>query len=300
MLMALIGFCLTAFAAHAPDAEDGPRRILCFGDSNTAGHPLKREQAWPAHLQGLLKGTVAINAGVSSRTVGQEKGDQNALEAIDDTLKKSGRLDEVIVMLGTNDTKGYNWNAGGGAAGVARRLSRLIDKVMLHQDEEGRPPRLTVVTPPPMAARMAPWADKPDMFQGGNERAAALVPLYRELALRNRARFIDLHAAMQKEIDALADPDGIHFTADGQKRIAEIIAGVLNDRESPEPVAGVELQGRELTWKPSPSADVVGYEVYDGKTFLFATAQTKVTLPEGHETKLIRARDAAGNVSSAP
>src|SRR5688572_25463027 len=148
MLIAFILFYACASTLRAAEEKPGPRRILCFGDSNTVGHPMTPDKAWPAQAQSMLKGVELINAGVSGRTIGQEKDQLNGLESIDAALKRAGHVDEVIVMLGTNDTKGYNWNAGGGAAGVARRLNRLIDKVMLHQDEEGNPPQLTIVAPP--------------------------------------------------------------------------------------------------------------------------------------------------------
>lgn len=299
MLAGILVVLVSALSFGAEPPED-MRRILCFGDSNTRGNVKAPEQAWPAMLQGMLKRAQVINAGVGGRTVGQEKGLLNGLESLDAALKQAGRVDEVIVMLGTNDTKGYNWTAGGGAQGVAKRMTRLIDKLLLHHDEEGQPPKITIVAPPPVGVKLAPWGDKPEMFRGSDERVAALVPLYRELALRNRARFVDLHSAMREDFPKLADADGVHFTAEGQKRIAELVAQVLLDRESPAAVKDVKLEGQNLSWTASASPDVVGYEVYDGRTLLLTTVESRATLPEGHETMVVRARDGAGNISPPP
>src|SRR5947209_10480698 len=92
---------LPAFAAT--------QRILCFGDSNTIADAVKADEKWPAVFQSIVKETETINASVNGRAIGQQTGAANGLESIDDALKQAGKVDEVILLLGTNDARGAPW-----------------------------------------------------------------------------------------------------------------------------------------------------------------------------------------------
>jgi lysophospholipase L1-like esterase len=103
-IFALIGI-LTVFAGYrlftaTPDIKNlRPRgdRIICFGDSLTAGYGASQGKDYPAQLARLL-GRPVINAGISGDTTAR------ALARLEtDVLSKSPRI--VLITLGGNDLK---------------------------------------------------------------------------------------------------------------------------------------------------------------------------------------------------
>ena len=92
------------------------KNILCFGDSNTYGYiPIERkryayEERWPGLLAAALGGEYhIIEEGLNGRTTAFTdylEPDRNALEYIGPCILSHAPLDLVIIMLGTNDTKG--------------------------------------------------------------------------------------------------------------------------------------------------------------------------------------------------
>lgn len=97
-IFASIFFLLLTFSLGAK-AEDGPVKILAFGDSLTAGYGLKEEEAFPVRLEKALKAkghdVELINAGQSGDTTGAGLG--RVEWALFD------QPDAVILELGAND-----------------------------------------------------------------------------------------------------------------------------------------------------------------------------------------------------
>lgn len=83
-------------------AGSGPPVVLAFGDSLTAGYGLRREEAFPARLEALLRQTapaaVVRNAGVSGDTTANGRA---RLPRVLASLKT--KPDLAIVELGAND-----------------------------------------------------------------------------------------------------------------------------------------------------------------------------------------------------
>jgi lysophospholipase L1-like esterase len=277
------------------------KRILCFGDSNTIADAMKPEDKWPAVFQSLVKDTETINAGVDGRAIGQQSGAGNGLESIDDTLTKAGKLDQVIIMLGTNDCQGRLWKDGGGAKGVMQRLQKLVTRIELYQPDGAAAPGITICLPPPAGSKILDRWDNPDMYQGLNDRVQELIPYYRQAALADEARYVDLFHPLKPIIDTICTPDGVHFLAPGYRKIGELIADVFQPHDKPAPPTGVKVGDGKLTWTPSTSKDILGYEIRDPEedsTLTFSTAAT-ANLPEGHITAWVYARDVFGNKSEA-
>jgi lysophospholipase L1-like esterase len=274
-------------------------RILCFGDSNTAAENVPAADRWPAVLQSKVEGIETINAGVSGRAVGQQSGPANGLESIDDTLKQAGKVDEVILLLGTNDARGALWREGGGADGVAKRLQKLGNRIDLYQPNGDNSPKVTLCVPPPVGSKILAKWDNDDFYKDANTRIEQLIPHYREIALANGAKFVDLYSAMKGHVDDLLTDDGVHFNSAGHKRIAELIADVYADHDKPQPPSGVTINGDKISWKASPSKDVLGYEIRDPEedTTLAFSSKTEAKLPEGHTSAWVIARDAYANKS---
>lgn len=276
-----------------------PLRILCFGDSNTIAHNVPPAESWPSVLQSKVQGIETINAGVSSRAVGQQSGPTNGLQSIDETLKKAGKVDEVVILLGTNDARGALWREGGGADGVAKRMQKLINRIDLYQPDGDNPPKITLCVPPPVGSKILPAWNNDDFYKDANKRIEQLVPRYREIALANGAKFVDLYYAMKDKTDDLVIQDGVHFNTAGHKRIAELIAEAYADHDKPQPPTDVVIAADKISWKPSPSKDLLGYEIRDPEedTTLAFSSKTQAKLPEGHTSAWVIARDAYGNKS---
>jgi acyl-CoA thioesterase I len=104
-ILVMNGVSVRAAFADAKDTESQAAnktlRILCYGDSLTAGYGLDREKAFPAQLEKVLRekghSVEIVNAGVSGDTSRQ------ALSRIDWSLRRGGPFDVVLLGIGAND-----------------------------------------------------------------------------------------------------------------------------------------------------------------------------------------------------
>ena len=103
-------------------------RILCYGDSNTWGYipgvgtRYKKEERWTGILESLTKAEV-IEEGMCGRTT--VFGDYvepfcNGMKYIDQCVLSPVPLDDIVIMLGRNDSKRrYHVAARAGGYGMA-------------------------------------------------------------------------------------------------------------------------------------------------------------------------------------
>lgn len=171
----------------------GPvRRIVCFGDSLTAGPHLAVHETYPAQLERILRvhGYMyeVVNAGLSGDT---SSGGAGRIESV-----LSMPADMLILELGTNDIL-----RGEPVDAIQRDLSFIIRKF--------RSRNVTVV----LAGVRAP-VDAPAEYRG------QVVALYRALAAEYRVPLMgDFMRDVRCEPGTLR-ADGIHYNAKG----AEILA----------------------------------------------------------------------------
>ena len=95
-----------------PSITEGKKTIACIGDSITFGAGVrgKIELTWEYHLEKLLgKEHQVLNYGISGRTLLSE-GDYPYTEEKQYEHSRKSRADVYLIMLGTNDSKPYNWN----------------------------------------------------------------------------------------------------------------------------------------------------------------------------------------------
>ena len=94
-----------------PAVAADPVRIACVGDSITEGSGLGNPavESYPARLQRLL-GThyLVRNFGVSGRTL-LKKGDYPYWKESAYRLSRDFAPDIVLIKLGSNDAKSFNW-----------------------------------------------------------------------------------------------------------------------------------------------------------------------------------------------
>ena len=187
-------------AAHK---NNDSKRIVCFGNSITAGYGVDPTQAYPAVLQHLIdqsgKKYEVINAGLSGDT------SADGLSRIDWILRQP--VDIFLLELGGNDgLRGLSLDE------TLKNLQAIIDKV------EKKYPEAKIV----IAGMKIP----PNM---GETYTHAFEKIYPELAQKNKVKLIPFLLAGVGGDPELNQPDGIHPNVKGHKIVAENVYKVIKD-----------------------------------------------------------------------
>lgn len=204
-----------AAPARAPDARGEPGtpdtagqpadvahhpRVVCLGDSLTAGYGLPSpDQAYPALLERKLADAGypvdVINAGVSGDT------SAGGLRRLDWSLQ--GNVTVLIVALGGND----------GLRGLPpSELRANLEAIVKAADARHIRVLLMGMEAPP---------------NFGDRYTQDFRAVYRDVAREHHLAFIPFFLNGVAGIDALNQGDGIHPTAEGQQKIADLIWPVL-------------------------------------------------------------------------
>ncbi len=185
--------------AGASKTDDERPKIVCLGDSLTAGLGLLDTQSYPYLLQKKIDEDgfefEVVNAGVSGDT------SAGGLRRLDWALQENVRV--LIVALGANDGL-----RGLSVADMKQNLGKII---------EGAQARHIAVI---LAGMEAP----PNY---GAEYAAAFRQAYREVALRYRILFIPFLLDKVAGIPSLNQADGIHPNPEGAAIVADTVWAVL-------------------------------------------------------------------------
>ncbi|MNH50210.1 hypothetical protein D3C85_861680 [compost metagenome] len=208
-------------------------RILVFGDSISWGYvPGSKHQRftadirWPGKLQQLLGDEYEIiEENLNSR--GIENGDprpgkegRRALDYIEACLDSQDPLDQVIVLLGTNELK-HEMNMT--AAEVGESMEKLLNIIIERPSQfRATSPRVTLLSPP-IINEETEYCKAGDKYLGGTEKSKELVGVYESLATKLNIGFVAL-----KGIDA--GVDGIHIDAENHNKVAELVFGSLKSQ----------------------------------------------------------------------
>lgn len=197
------------------------RRILAIGDSNGA-----LETGWVNQLRSLTFPDHIFNTCVSGNTIGFNnlgRSSLNTLANADQYLLEAGQtmggIDEILIMLGTNDCKAVFDDS---LALVPQNLDRLIRQVKAHAVYQRDRPKIYVISPPPYA----PDSELIPKYHGGAADIAWLFPRFREVAERNDCIFIDTYTSLQPKWSEWSE-DGIHLLPAGQRWIAARVLEAL-------------------------------------------------------------------------
>src|SRR5436305_104320 len=129
---------VTAGAGSAAAQSRVPTHVACVGDSITAGTGASStSKNYPGDLQGLFGSSVKVsNFGHSGATM-LSTGNTPYVKQSEYTSATSfvsgagaNAVVDVIIMLGTNDSKPVNWNASGGGTQAAQfktDCGKLVD-----------------------------------------------------------------------------------------------------------------------------------------------------------------------------
>ena len=202
---------LDKLPAPAPDAV----RVACIGDSITDGHgiDLRDVNGYPAQMQKLLgNGYNVRNFGISARTL-MNSGD---LPYMNEGLWHDAlafQPDVVVIMLGTNDSKEYNWVHKKEFEGDLQKMLSALKAL---------PTRPKIYLCKPVPAIKDTWTISESIITG------EIVPLLEKAVKKEKLEgIIDLHAALEGHPEMMQD-DGIHPNAAGVRKMAETVAKVID------------------------------------------------------------------------
>ena len=181
-----------------PAAAQGPK-VAFLGDSISAGLHLPSDQAFPAVLQRTLaargKPFELLNAGVSGDTTA------GGLRRVDWILKQKPAL--VVVELGANDGM-----RGMPVAEIEQNLRAIVERIREHG-----------------AAVLLLGMRIPQSY--GRSYVEAFDAIYPRIAKELKVDFVPFFMQTVATDPKMNLPDGIHPTQQGHERLAETVAGPL-------------------------------------------------------------------------
>lgn len=215
-------------ALNAPSKEmphsDAPI-IVAMGDSITFGAGVvktRKTDSWESKLEKLFAGSYQVlNYGISSATL-QDEGDMPYWKMPAAPLQGFPEAamalnpEIAILMLGTNDSKPYNWNR-------ERYETQLNQRVQELQQTPGLK-RLIVMCPPFCCPANGSDVVGYDII---NETIRdEIVPIVKQCAQENGAECIDLYALTDGHPEYFMD--GVHPNSFGNQVIAKHIFQYIN------------------------------------------------------------------------
>lgn len=220
----LFTFALGLLAAALP-VQASPLKVACIGDSITEGAGLSNPatESYPARLQRLLGPAYLVrNYGVSGRTL-LKKGDYPYWKEAAYTQSRNWGPDIVVIKLGTNDSKPYNWKYS------TNFVSEFEEFIGSYRSLPSQP-RVMLCTPAPVMAKGA-FDISPGVV------ATNIAPAVRDLAARLGLEVIDYHTRLGGHAEWF--PDTVHPNTRGMAVMAAIAYGSL--KKLPPDTAPIEL-----------------------------------------------------------
>lgn len=184
-------------------------RVACVGDSITEW------SNYPETLQKLLgEGYVVGNFGVAGSAV-TKASDIPYMNQAAFQKAKDFQPDIVIIMLGTNDAKDFNYRYIYSFFDDYHELVTSIDSL---PDEQ----KIFLVTPPPIYNN--------DLGLDNSNLEAGVIPKIEEVAYNLNLPTIDVNSALADHSDYFKD--GVHPNDAGAEAIANIINNAITDETS--------------------------------------------------------------------
>ncbi|GAC1520110.1 MAG: hypothetical protein NVS3B10_21570 [Polyangiales bacterium] len=234
--------------------------VTCVGDSITAGIGTSNPPAtaYPAVLQTLLGASFAVeNDGHSGATM-LASGDVPYTQVIqyDSSTAWASSGGDVVIQLGTNDSKAANW---------AHKDAFLSDceALVRHYQQLPGSPRVWLSIPPPASSTACCMIDSSVI-------ANAIVPLVKTCAADTGAVNIDVNTVFRSHMDTLLD--GVHPNDEGASVLAKTVFDALSKTPSVTMTATPDASsGASITLVASPTAAYGKVEkvvFYDGSTLM--------------------------------
>ena len=206
------------------------KEILCFGDSNTYGlipgttRRYNRETRWTGILSEKLydKGYRIIEEGLCGRTSvfdDATRDGRNGAKVLPMLLETHAPLDQVVLMLGTNDCKTYNHAS-------ADRIGKGIEKLI--QQIRKADPAIDILLVSPIELGEDVWKPGFDLEfdQHSVKVSKQLKQTYLKIAWKYGCDFL---AASDVAKPSKADME--HMNEKGHKNLAKAIESFLVEKE---------------------------------------------------------------------
>ena len=198
---------LQSVRSPKPDA----RRVACIGNSIThgSGIDMMDEKGYPAQLQRLLGSDYLVkNYGVGARCM-MATSDHPYMQELAWRDAKAFNPDIVVIKLGTNDSKDYQWNQ----QQYERDYQLMIDTL------RALPSRPVIYLCNPVRAFRDKWGITDSVIVNG------VIPSIAKIAKKNKLKVIDLHPVIDDR--SLMTSDMIHPNDKGAARMAKTIADAI-------------------------------------------------------------------------
>ena len=294
VLIAISLLLPAAVIAPAPASAAQVIKIACVGDSITYGYGLTSSMSYPTKLGVDLGSNYEVtNFGEGSATMlttGRKP--YIGLDIYQQSLQYD--CDIVVIMLGTNDGKEFNWEGSSPKINMFKSdLSDLIDTYRALPTH----PTVYVMT-------------SPTVFEGGSyaivpARVAQIAELQKEVAAEKGCPVIDMHTLTADKKDLFND-DYVHPLESGYDFIAEKVAEHITAYPGRAPGTPVNLSVKDgskytlVSWEivdkgdlPSISFDVYVNGVLSGTSNGLLYRVGKLTNGEEYEIR-VKAKNSAG------
>ena len=197
------------------DGHKAPRqdaiRVACIGNSITHGSGIDMQEVngYPAQLQRLLgSGYLVKNYGVGGRCM-MSTADHPYMQERAWRDAKAFLPNIVLIKLGTNDSKDFQWNA----QQYERDYQTMIDTL------KSLPTKPAIYLCTPIRAFRDKWGITDSVIVNG------VIPVIQKMARKNKLKVIDLHPVVDDR--SLMTADMIHPNDKGARRMAERIAEAI-------------------------------------------------------------------------
>lgn len=191
--------------------------ILTIGDSNGA-----LPFGWVYQLKQIRPNDTIFNISISGNTIGFNNLGRSTLNTLSNSAghmakayEKLGKIDRIILMIGTNDCKSVFKDSLSVVAGNMRKLITGIREIARKHNDN---PVIYIVSPPPFG----PDELVGEKYAGGMERVTLLNNQLKVVAKEESVNFINTCEILYPVFRHLST-DGVHLNAEGQKMIALII-----------------------------------------------------------------------------
>ena len=211
LVLSLVLALFTAFPVNSKAVYKA--KIACVGDSITYGFGLEDTRSFPYKLGVLLSDSYEVKSfGASGKTL-MSTGDTPYTQYDQYIPSLEYGADVVLIMLGTNDGKYFNWNPSTSPAILKRDLKALVE---VYRNLPSRPSVFIMTSP--------------TAFNNGGasivpENVEVIAQLQREVAEEINAPLIDMHE-FTADMGVYFE-DNIHPNEAGYALMAQFIEGEL-------------------------------------------------------------------------
>ncbi|MBO4696450.1 MAG: fibronectin type III domain-containing protein [Lachnospiraceae bacterium] len=230
--------------------------IACVGDSITYGYGREDTRSFPYKLGVLLNDTYNVKSfGEGGKTL-MSTGDTPYIYCSQYQPSIEYESDVVLIMLGTNDGKYFNWNSNTSPAILKRDLKALVQ---VYRNLPNKPSVFIMTSP--------------TAFNNGGasivpENVEVIAQLQREVAEEINAPLIDMHA-FTADMGVYFE-DNIHPNEEGYALMAQFIADAIREYvgELPGPPKNFSVRNNSgrciVTWEPGRTGGVpiLSFNVY--------------------------------------